>query len=56
MSIIGGAICPAIMGRLSDATNIQVTFVVPLVCYVFVLYFGLRGYRPSHAGFVNAER
>lgn len=48
MSIIGGAVCPALMGRISDATNIQVAFVVPLVCYCFVLYFGLRGYRPTH--------
>jgi FHS family L-fucose permease-like MFS transporter len=48
MSIIGGAICPAIMGRISDATNIQVAFLIPLICYCFVLYFGLRGYRPTH--------
>ena len=48
MSIIGGAICPAIMGRMSDATNIQVAFLIPLICYCFVLYFGLRGYRPAH--------
>jgi FHS family L-fucose permease-like MFS transporter len=47
MSIIGGAICPAIMGRISDATNIQVAFLIPLICYCFVLYFGLRGYRPA---------
>jgi FHS family L-fucose permease-like MFS transporter len=47
MSIIGGAIFPALMGRVSDATNIQVAFLVPLVCYCFVLYFGLRGYRPT---------
>jgi MFS transporter, FHS family, L-fucose permease len=46
MAIIGGALFPPIMGRLSDATNIQVAFVVPLVCYCFILYFGLRGYRP----------
>lgn len=49
MAIIGGALFPPIMGRLSDATNIQVAFVVPLVCYCFVLYFGLRGYRPEEA-------
>lgn len=55
MSIIGGAICPALMGRLSDATNIQVAFLVPLVCYCFVLYFGLRGYRPTQA-VLSADR
>jgi MFS transporter, FHS family, L-fucose permease len=46
MSIIGGAIIPAVMGRLSDVTNIQAAFVVPLVCHMAVLYFALRGYPP----------
>jgi MFS transporter, FHS family, L-fucose permease len=47
MSIIGGAVCPAIMGVISDATNIQRAFVVPLLCYVYVLYFAIRGYQPA---------
>lgn len=47
MAIIGGAIFPAIMGRISDVSSIQKAFVVPLLCYVFILYFGLRGYKPS---------
>ncbi len=49
MAIIGGAFFPAIMGRISDAVSIQRAFVVPLLCYVFILYFGLRGYKPSAA-------
>ncbi|MGA8529858.1 MAG: L-fucose:H+ symporter permease [Acidobacteriaceae bacterium] len=55
MSIIAGAIFPPIMGRISDATNIQMAFLVPLVCYCFVLYFGLRGYRPRHEPALAAE-
>ena len=47
MAIIGGAVFPAIMGRISDATNIQTAFVVPLVCYLYILYFGLSGYKPT---------
>ena len=47
MAIIGGAFFPAIMGRISDASSIQKAFVVPLLCYVFILYFGLSGYRPT---------
>jgi FHS family L-fucose permease-like MFS transporter len=47
MSIIGGAVCPAIMGRISDVWNIQLAFVVPLVCHAYVFYFAMRGYRPS---------
>jgi len=47
MSIIGGAIGPAIMGLISDATSIQRAFVVPLICYVYVLYYGVKGYVPA---------
>jgi FHS family L-fucose permease-like MFS transporter len=49
MAILGGAIFPAIMGRISDASSIQTAFVVPLFCYLFILYFGMSGYRPSSA-------
>ncbi len=51
MSIIGGAICPAIMGIVSDATNIQRAFGVPLVCYIYVLYFATRGYKPASVAY-----
>ena len=47
MSIIGGAIVPAVMGYISDASSIQKAFVVPLICYSYVLYFAVRGYKPA---------
>jgi MFS transporter, FHS family, L-fucose permease len=47
MSIIGGAIVPAVMGYISDASSIQKAFVVPLICYAYVLYYGLSGYKPT---------
>lgn len=48
MSIIGGAVFPVIMGNVIDRynDNIQVGYVVPLICFFFVLYFGLRGHKP----------
>jgi MFS transporter, FHS family, L-fucose permease len=49
MSIIGGAIVPAVMGYVSDATSIQKAFLVPLICYAYVIYFATRGYRPAVA-------
>ena len=54
MSIIGGAVCPAIMGRISDAWNIQHAFIVPLVCHAYVFYFAMRGYRPAGAAHLAA--
>jgi FHS family L-fucose permease-like MFS transporter len=47
MAIIGGAICPALMGYISDATNIQRAFWVPLLCYAYILYFAVKGYEPA---------
>jgi len=47
MSIIGGAIVPAVMGYISDASSIQKAFLVPLICYSYVLYFAVRGYKPA---------
>ncbi|HEY0677648.1 MAG TPA: L-fucose:H+ symporter permease [Chitinophagaceae bacterium] len=46
MSIVGGAILPRVFGLISDATgNIQLGYIVPLVCFVVVCYFGWRGYK-----------
>jgi MFS transporter, FHS family, L-fucose permease len=47
MAIIGGALIPAVMGKISDLSNIQRAFLVPVICYVYVIYFAARGYRPS---------
>ena len=49
MSIIGGAIFPVIMGNIIDrfGDNIQIGYIVPMICYFFVLYFGLKGYKPA---------
>ena len=47
MAIIGGAVCPWIMGRISDAWNIQRAFVIPLICHAYILYFAIWGYRPA---------
>jgi len=47
MSIVGGAIVPVCMGLLIDHYNdqVQLGYYVPLVCFVFILYFGLKGYK-----------
>jgi FHS family L-fucose permease-like MFS transporter len=47
MAIIGGAVFPALMGLLSDATSIRWAFLLPLLCHAYVFYFGTRGYKPA---------
>jgi len=46
MSIVGGAVLPRVYGYISDITgNIQYGYVVPLLCFVVVAFFGLKGHR-----------
>ena len=49
MSIIGGAIFPVIMGKIIDNSgdNIQKGYIVPLLCFFVVLYFGIKGHQPK---------
>ena len=42
MAIVGGAVFPVIMGRVSDATNIQLSYIVPALCFLMVLYFAIK--------------
>jgi MFS transporter, FHS family, L-fucose permease len=42
MSIVGGAIFPIIMGNVSDHSNIQVSYLVPALCFVVVFYFAVK--------------
>ena len=42
MAIVGGAIIPFIQGFVADSAGIQPSFLVPMLCYAFILYFGLR--------------
>jgi FHS family L-fucose permease-like MFS transporter len=50
MSIVGGAFIPLLMGLVSDRTkSIQLAYSVPLVCFLFVLYFGFSGYKVRSA-------
>jgi FHS family L-fucose permease-like MFS transporter len=47
MSIVGGAILPYIMATVIDLNNdnIQMGYIIPLICFLVVLYYGLSGYK-----------
>ena len=47
MSIIGGAILTAIMGKVSDMSEIKTAIFVPLVCFVVVALYGLGSKKGS---------
>lgn len=45
MSIVGGALMPYIMGTLADNYSTATAYIVPLLCFVVVGWYGWRGYR-----------
>ena len=44
-AIVGGAIIPVLMGWLADRFGIHHSLLLPLLCYLFIIYYGFRGYR-----------
>lgn len=45
MAIVGGAIIPALQGRVADSIGIQHALMIPLACYVYIVAFGIWGVR-----------
>ncbi len=46
MAILGGAVLPPVQGYIADATkNLQVSFIVPLIAYAYVAFYGALGHR-----------
>jgi FHS family L-fucose permease-like MFS transporter len=48
LAIVGGAILPLIQGMIADTAGIQISFLMPLICYAFIVYYGLKGSKPKH--------
>ena len=42
MGIVGGAIIPLLLGRISDMSNIRVAYMMPLICFAYIFYFALK--------------
>jgi len=47
MAIVGGAIVPLLQGMLADGFGLQASFILPLLCYGYIVFYGISGSRPS---------
>jgi FHS family L-fucose permease-like MFS transporter len=45
MAILGGAILPPIQGHIADRWNLQVSYIVPLMAYAYVAFYGWKGHK-----------
>ncbi len=46
LAIVGGALVPLLQGMLADGFGLQISFVLPLLCYIYIAFYGLKGSTP----------
>src|SRR6266849_1951223 len=54
MAIVGGAILPVIQGVIADHVGIHHAFFVPVICYLYILFYALSGSRPNSERYAKA--
>ena len=47
MAIVGGAILPVIQGVIADYVGLHHAFVLPVICYLYILFYALSGSKPN---------
>jgi FHS family L-fucose permease-like MFS transporter len=56
MAIMGGAVLPKLMGYVADQYDMSRGFVVPMVCFAFVAFYGFCWSKLSKADSLNGLR
>lgn len=54
MAIVGGAVIPVLQGAIADRIGIHHAFLLPVVCYLYILYYALSGSKPRSARTASA--
>jgi FHS family L-fucose permease-like MFS transporter len=47
MAIVGGALLPVIQGVIADRVGLHHAFILPVICYLYILFYGLVGSKPN---------
>lgn len=47
LAIVGGAIVPLLQGMLADSIGLQVSFVLPALCFIYIAFYGMFGTTPK---------
>ena len=47
MAIVGGALIPQLQAFVADKYDLQISFLIPVVCYFYLAFFGFVGYKPK---------
>jgi FHS family L-fucose permease-like MFS transporter len=53
-AIVGGAILPVIQGVIADRTGLYHAFILPVLCYLYILFDALSGSEPNSERYAKA--
>lgn len=54
MAIVGGAIIPLLQGVIADNIGIHHAYILPVLCYIYIVFYGFRGSRIEHPAAIAA--
>jgi MFS transporter, FHS family, L-fucose permease len=56
MAIVGGAIVPLLQGVIADRIGIHHAFFVPVICYLYILFYALKGSKPNSERYATGSK
>jgi len=54
MAIVGGAIIPLIQGAIADHIGLHHAFFIPVICYLYILFYAASGSKPNSERYATA--
>ena len=54
MAIVGGAILPVVQGAIADHVGLHHAFLLPVICYLYILFYALSGSKPNSQRYAKA--
>ena len=55
MAILGGALLPLLQGRIADHYGLQISYIVPLIAYAYVAFYGAYGHKVGRTAAVASH-
>lgn len=49
-AIVGGAVVSFLQGVIKDHSSWAMAFIIPVLCYGYIVFYGLNGYQPGRSG------
>lgn len=56
MAILGAATIPVLQGAIADKAGLQISFLVPFCCYIYLVFYGFAGYKSRQAKVLDAKQ